>query len=105
MPKEATYKARYNRYLPFWLSATRLPLLTRISTSRNRFAEGEGFEPPDCSSQPRVFKTRAIDLSANPPDSSISLVCRLEHFAKVRTTYKFDFGKKQETIYKPKVAV
>ena len=37
MPKGATYKARYNRYLLFWLSATRLPLLTWIPTSRNRF--------------------------------------------------------------------
>ena len=47
MPKEAIYKARYNRYFHLWLSATRLPLLTWIPTSRNRFAEGEGFEPPD----------------------------------------------------------
>ena len=31
------------------------------------FAEGKGFEPLERSSRPLVFKTSAIDHSANPP--------------------------------------
>ena len=69
MPKGATYKARYNRYLLFWLSATRLPLLTWIPTSRNRFAEGEGFEPPDPLRDLRFSRPTQSTNSANPPNT------------------------------------
>ena len=40
----------------------------KSACNSRRFAEGEGFEPPG-RYRPTVFKTAAIDHSANLPDS------------------------------------
>lgn len=46
---------------------------TQLSTKgvgKIYYAEGEGFEPSERYKRPTVFKTAAIDRSANPPNST-----------------------------------